>query len=93
MKGGVYRMLTQHQGKQGVQARQRLGKGCERFQFQPQAVRRRHPRYAPHAATEPLPACQGMYRGHGGRDTPLRRPQPRIARGGKVHHGIPQGKR
>lgn len=34
-----------------------------------------------------------VYRGHGGRDTQLRRPQPCIARGSEVHHGIPQGSR
>lgn len=41
----------------------------------------------------PLQVGKRVYRGHGGRDTQLRRPQPCIARGSEVHHGIPQGSR
>lgn len=78
---------------QGVPARQRLGKGCERLWLQLQTVCSRYPRNAPHTAAKPLPTGQGVYRGHGGRDTQLRRPQPCIARGSEVHHGIPQGSR
>lgn len=83
----------QHQGKQGVPARQRLGKGSERLRLQPQTVCSRYPRNAPHTAAKPLQVGKRVYRGHGGRDTQLRRPQPCIARGSEVHHGIPQGSR
>ena len=31
-----------------------------------------YPRNAPHTAAKPLPTGQGVYRGHGGRDTQLR---------------------
>jgi len=46
-----------------------------------------------HPAAKPLQVGKRVYRGHGGRDTQLRRPQPCIARGSEVHHGIPQGSR
>ena len=61
----------QHQRKQGVQTRQRVGNGSKQLQFQSQAVCRRYPRYAPHTAAEPLPAYQRVYRGHGRRDTAI----------------------
>lgn len=65
----------------------------ERLRLQPQTVCSRYPRNAPHTAAKPLQVGKRVYRGHGGRDTQLRRPQPCIARGSEVHHGIPQGSR
>ena len=62
----------QHQGKQGVPARQRLGKSSERLRLQSQTVCSRYPRNAPHAAAKPLQVGKGVYRGHGRRDTQLR---------------------
>ena len=38
----------------------------------PQKIRCGYPRHAPHASAEPLPAYQGVYQGHGGRQPPLR---------------------
>ena len=71
---------------------------CSRYprrpiRLQPQTVCSRYPRNAPHTAAKPLQVGKRVYRGHGGRDTQLRRPQPCIARGSEVHHGIPQGSR
>jgi|GEM_PF-4143526 len=74
-----------------------LAKDWERavndYGFNPQTVCSRYPRNAPHTAAKPLQVGKRVYRGHGGRDTQLRRPQPCIARGSEVHHGIPQGSR